>query len=58
MTDQEFIDRIEGLAVAQVCELAECLADYSLVMAGGESENPLEAKLLLRTMLAILAGRG
>ena len=58
MTDQEFIERIEGLTVAQLVELAECIVDYSLVVPGGESANPLEAKLLLKTMLAIIGGRG
>ena len=57
MSDQELIDRIESLSVAQVAELGDCLLEYSLVMAGGESSNPIEAKLLLKTMLAVLGGR-
>ena len=57
MTDQELIDRIESLSVAQVAELGDTMLELSIVMAGGESPNPLEAKLLLKTMLAILGGR-
>ena len=55
MTDQELVDRIEGLSVAQVCELSDCLNDYGVVMPGGERPNELEARLLLKTMLSILS---
>ena len=47
VTDQELIDRIESLSVAQVAELGDTMLELSIVMAGGESPNPLEAKLLL-----------
>ena len=57
MTDQEIVDRIESLSVAQVCELGDCLLEYSIVMERGEAPNEIEAKLLLKTMLAILGGR-